>query len=68
MQDLLKNFFKSFFKKMYLLIIVVVVVILPGLGPRCHVQASSSCSEQGPLFLEVHGFLIAAASLGEHGL
>ena len=32
-------------------------------------QAFSSCSEQGLLFVEMHGFLIAVASLvAEHGL
>ena len=38
-------------------------------GLRCRVGAFSSCSEQGLLFVEVHGLLIAVASLVvEHGL
>ena len=39
------------------------------LGFRCWAQAFSSCGEWGPLFIAVHGFLIAVASfVAEHGL
>ena len=38
------------------------------LGLHCCAWAFSSCSEQGLLFVEVRGFLIAVASLvAEHG-
>ena len=33
------------------------------LGLRCCVLAFSSCGERGLLFVAVHGFLIAVASL-----
>ena len=39
------------------------------LGLHCCIQAFSSCSEQGLLFIVVRGLLIAVASLvAEHGL
>ena len=40
------------------------------LPPEVLAQAFSSCSEQGPLFIAVHGLLIAVASLlvAAHGL
>ena len=39
------------------------------LGLGCCARAFPSCSEQGPLFVAVRGFLIAVASLvEEHGL
>ena len=39
------------------------------LGLHCCVQAFSSCSERGLLFVAVHGLLIVVASLvAEHGL
>ena len=39
------------------------------LGLRCYVRAFSSCGERGLLFIVVHVFLIAVASLvAEHGL
>ena len=42
---------------------------LAALGLRCCVWAFSSCSEQGLLFVAVHGLLIAVPSLvAEHGL
>ena len=42
---------------------------LAALGLCCCVQAFSSCSEPGLLFVAVHGFLIAVASLvAEHRL
>ena len=59
-------FFKDFpfiylFFKIYLFLAV--------LGLRCCVWAFSSCSEQGLLFVAVHGLLIVVASLvAEHGL
>ena len=44
-------------------------LFLAALGPRCCVQAFSSCSEQGLFFVVVCGLLIAVASLvAEHGL
>ena len=50
-----------FFKKIYLL--------LAALGLRCCARVFSSCSEQGLLFIAVHGLLIAVASpVVEHGL
>ena len=33
------------------------------MGFRCCVQAFASCGERGPLFIAVHGLLIAVASL-----
>ena len=42
---------------------------MAALGLRCCPRAFSSCSEQGLLFIAVHGLLIAVASLfAEHGL
>ena len=39
------------------------------MGPRCCVQAFSSCSEWMLVFIVVRGLLIAVASLvAEHGL
>ena len=38
-------------------------VFLAALGLLCCVQAFSSCGEQGLLFVVVHRFLIAVASL-----
>ena len=39
------------------------------LGLRCCVRASSSCGEQGLLFVAVHRLLIAVASfVVKHGL
>ena len=53
------------FKFIYLFILF----ILAALGLRCCVRASSSCGEQGLLFVAVCGLLIAVASLVvEHGL
>ena len=36
---------------------------MAALGLRCCARAFSSCGEQGLLFVEVHGLLIAVASL-----
>ena len=44
------------------------VYFLAVLGLRCCAWAFSSCGEQGLLFVVVCGFLIAVASLAEHGL
>ena len=45
------------------------IYLLAALGLRCCVQAFSSCSERGLLFVAVHGLLIALASLvAEHRL
>ena len=38
-------------------------VFLAALGLRCCTRALSSCGEQGPLFVVVHGLLIAVAFL-----
>ena len=44
-------------------------LFLAALGPGCCTQVFSSCGERGLLFVAVHGFLIAVASLVvEHGL
>ena len=44
-------------------------LFLAALGLRCCVWPFSSCGKWGLLFLEVHGLLIAVASLVvEHGL
>ena len=52
------------FKKIYFS-----YLFLAALGLCCCVQAFSSCSEQGLLFVEVRGLLTAVASLvAEHGL
>ena len=54
-------FFYYYFLKFYLFLAV--------LGLRCCPQAFSSCGEQGPLCVAVHGLLIAGASLvAQHGL
>ena len=59
----------TFFKKIYLFLEV--------LGLRCWVQASSSCSEQGLLFVAEWGLLfvavrrlliVVASLVAEHGL
>ena len=45
------------------------ILFLAALGLSCCTQAFSSCSEQGLLFVAVHGLLIAVASLvAQHGL
>ena len=42
---------------------------MAALGPGCCTWVSSSCGEQGLLFVVVRGFLTAVASLvAEHGL
>ena len=47
----------------------IYLFILAALGLRCCVRAFSSCDKQGLLFVEVHGLVIAVASLvAEHGL
>ena len=46
-----------------------IYLFLAALGLRCYARAFSSCSEQGLLFIAVHGLLIVVASLVvEHGL
>ena len=46
-----------------------IYLFLAALGLHCCVQAFSSCSEQGLLFVVVRGLLIVVASLvAEHGL
>ena len=41
---------------------------LVALGLHCCIPAFSSCSEQGLLFIEVHGLLVAAFLVTERGL
>ena len=49
--------------------IYFIYLFLAALGLHCCVRAFSSCSEWGPLSVEVHGPLIAVASLvAEHRL
>ena len=51
------------------LINLFIYLFLAALGLRCCVQAFSSCSKWGLLFVAVRGLLIAVASLvAEHGL
>ena len=46
-----------------------IYLFLAALGLHCCARAFSSCDEQGLLFVMVHGFPIAVASLvAEHGL
>ena len=53
----------------FYLFLINLFLFLAALGLRCCAQAFSSCSEQGLLFVVVHGLLIAVASLiAEHGL
>ena len=48
--------------------ILFIYLFMAALGLRCCVQAFSSCGEQWLLFIAVHRFLIAVASLvAEHG-
>ena len=42
---------------------VQIYLFLVAVGLPCCVRAFSSCGERGPLFIVVHGFLIAVASL-----
>ena len=59
-----------FFKFIYFIIyLVLFILFLAVLGLHCCGWASSSCSEQGLLFIVVHRLLIAVASLvAEHRL
>ena len=53
----------------YFIFINVFMYLLAALGLCCCARTFSSCGERGLLFLAVHGFLIAVASLvAEHGL
>ena len=45
-----------------------VLIFVCVLSLCCRSWAFSSCSERGPLFITVHGLLIAVASLAEHRL
>ena len=62
----------DFFFQMSLLFILFLNYLfnfLAALGLRCCARAFSSCSEQGLLFVAVHGLLIVVASLvAEHQL
>ena len=63
----IKSFF--FFNKEVLKNFFINLFILAALGLHCCVQAFSSCSERGLLFVVVCRLLIAVASLvAEHGL
>ena len=57
---ILLKYFSFFFKLLF----------LDALGLCCFAQVFSSCGEQGPLFIAVHGLLITVASpaVMEHGL
>ena len=59
-----------FLINIYLLFIYLFIYLfLAVLGLRCCAWTFSSCGKQGPLFVVVHGLLIAVASLvAEHGL
>ena len=46
----------------------VIFSFLVALGLHSCIPAFSSCSEQGLLFIEVHGLLVAAFLVTEHGL
>ena len=53
----------------FLFYFIYLFIYLAALGLRCCVRAFSSCGERGLLFVAVHTFLIAVASLvAEHGL
>ena len=55
--------------RMHICMYVCTYVFLAVLGLCCCAGAFSSCSEQGLLFVEVYGLLIAVASLvAQHGL
>ena len=61
-----KSTILQFFFKLINLFIFLFLAVL---GLRCCMWAPPSCGEQGPLFMAVHGLLIAAASpVAEHGL
>ena len=63
--DLMFRFVFFFLINLFLFIYLSLAV----LGLRCCVRAFSSCGERGLLFVAVHAFLIAVASLvAEHGL
>ena len=48
---------------------ILFILFLAVLGLCCSVQSFSSCGERGPLFVAVHGLLVAVASLDvEHRL
>ena len=51
--------FFPFLKK----VIYLIYLFLAAMGLHCCARAFSSCSELGLLFVVVHGFLIAVASL-----
>ena len=57
--------FLCYFKNLF----IYLFIYLAALGLCCCAWAFSSCSEQGLLFVEVHGLVIVVASLvEEHGL
>ena len=61
--------FSFFFYFNFLFYFIFIYLFLAALSLRCCAQAFSSCGERGLLFVVVHGFLTAVASLvAEHGL
>ena len=80
-QELFHPLYISSFVQSYMMIIALscdiqqhhflkfIYLFLAVLGLRCRARASSSCGEQGLLFIAVRGLLVAVASLvAEHGL
>ena len=60
-------FVKKLKKKKYIYIYIYIYLVV--LSLHCCVQAFSCCSEQGPVFVVVHGFPIVVAFLvAEQGL
>ena len=45
-----------------------IYLVLAVLGIHCCTQPFSSCSEQGLLFIGVHGLVMMASLVAEHGL
>ena len=61
--------FLNYFTNSSIFLNYFLIYLLAALGLHCCLQAFSSCVKQGLLFVEVHGLLIAVASLvAEHRL
>ena len=61
--------FKEYLDLIYFIFLFFIYLFLAVLCLCCCVQAFSRCSEQGLLFIVVHGLRTAVASLvAEHGL
>ena len=57
------------FFKIHLFYVFIIIIFLAVFGLRCCARAFSSGSEREPLFVVVHGLLIAVSSLvAEPGL